>query len=624
MKPHVRDRLTRPARQNSMRRITASLVVLCAALFLSVYPHGSAAQNQPSSSPLVIEGGTLIDGNGGSPVRDAVIVIEGNRITSVSRKGSGSYPPNAQVLRADGKFIVPGLWDSETNYYWYMGEAMLMHGVTSTVDIGNGAELALRHAKAVQHGKIGGPRTFAGLSMSGGSDGRDTGFETPLSPDRVPKTAAEAREIARRFVDGGAAFVVFNDGTLPLEYVRAGFEETKKAGKPAFIRPTGPSVEPRDAILAGADAITHAAGIDKVIARDASAYRGNQTVIDGYFYMDDGKAAEMIDLLVRHNVTLVPSLFRRAIGFHKGAARFEEEDRRLFSDPVLRSYYPEDRIENMLLNYDRPALDAAAAERRAKAYQNALRFFRQFVQAGGRILTGSDAPNNCTPGLCVHHELEIFEEVGLTPQQMIQSVTKWPAELLRVANDLGTLEAGKLADIVIVSADPLSDIRNLRKIEWVIFGGKVQDRAFHSWYRTPFLSNVSRSGNPVVEALPWVVALKQTTFQEGEGRAADPPTLPPPGIETISPYIATEGDPTLALVIKGFNFFRRSQVYFNGVPVPSERVSGTELRAIIDEAFLRKAGRFDITVRNPGPLRDNEGWGDGISNRAHLLVDFKY
>jgi hypothetical protein len=203
-------------------------------------------------------------------------------------------------------------------------------------------------------------------------------------------------------------------------------------------------------------------------------------------------------------------------------------------------------------------------------------------------------------------------------------VTKWPAELLRVGNDLGTIEAGKLADLVVVNADPLSDIRNLRKIEWVIFDGKVQDLAIHPWYRTPFLSNVSRSGNPVVEALPWAVALKQATFQEGEGRAADPTTIPPPGIETISPYVVTEGDPTLTLTIKGFNFFRRSQVYLDGVPVPSERVSATELRVIIDESLLRKAGRFGLVVKNTGPLRDNEGWGDGTSNKAHLLVDFKY
>jgi hypothetical protein len=203
-------------------------------------------------------------------------------------------------------------------------------------------------------------------------------------------------------------------------------------------------------------------------------------------------------------------------------------------------------------------------------------------------------------------------------------VTKWPAETLQVAKDLGTIEAGKLADIVVVNADPLADIRNLRKIEWVIFDGKVQERAFHPWYRTPFLSNVSRSGNPVVEALPWVVALKQATFQEGEGRAADPPTIPPPGIEAISPYIVTEGDTTLTLVIKGFNFFRRSQVYLGNTPIPSERVSPTELRSTIDESFLRKAGRFAIVVKNTGPLRDNEGWGDGTSNKAHLLVDFRY
>jgi len=501
---------------------------------------------------------------------------------------------------------------------------MLLHGVTSTVDIGNGAEVALKHSKAVRHGKIGGPRTFVGLSMSGGSEGRDTGFETPLSPDRIPRSAEDAREIAKRFIAGGADFLVFNDGSLPLEYVKAAFEEAHNAGKAAFIRATGPHVDPRQGVLAGADALPHAAAIDKLLAKDPPSYRGNQTSIDGYFYMDDAKANDLIPFLVQHNVALVPSLFRKGLGFQSGYARFEEQDRNLFSDPNLRVYYPEDRIQNLLLNYERAEPAPDVRELRSNAYRNALRFYRQFVEAGGRILAGSDAPNNCAPGLCVHHELEIFEEAGLTPHQMIQAVTKWPAEALRVQNELGTIEEGKLADLVIVNEDPLQDIRNLRKIDAVIFDGRLQDRTFHSWYRTPFLSNVSRSGNPVVEALPWVVALQEATEGGGGGRGGDPPTVPPPGIETISPYIVTEGDPTLTLVIQGFNFFHRSQVYFDGLPVSAERVSGTELRVTIDESLLRRAGRFGIVVKNPGPLRDNEGWGDGTSNRAHLLVDFRY
>ena len=89
-----------------MKKPTRTLVTLAFVFLSGLIVHLAAQGQQPA---LVIEGGTLIDGNGGAPVPDAVVIIQGNRITSVSRKGQASYPPNAQILKADGKFILPGL-----------------------------------------------------------------------------------------------------------------------------------------------------------------------------------------------------------------------------------------------------------------------------------------------------------------------------------------------------------------------------------------------------------------------------------------------------------------------------------------------------------------------------------
>src|SRR5712691_7494165 len=86
-----------------------------AAVLLSMSAFGQA--------PIVIEGGTLIDGNGGAPVPDSVVIIQGNKITAVSRKGQASYPPGAQVIKADGKFVLPGLIDGQVSYNWPFGEA---------------------------------------------------------------------------------------------------------------------------------------------------------------------------------------------------------------------------------------------------------------------------------------------------------------------------------------------------------------------------------------------------------------------------------------------------------------------------------------------------------------------
>src|SRR5690242_8355948 len=89
---------------------------------------------------VVIQGATLIDGNGGAPVANSVIVIQGNRITAVGAAGAVQVPAGAQTIDARGKFVVPGLWDAQTNYSWFNGELNLNQGVTSIVDIGNGEE----------------------------------------------------------------------------------------------------------------------------------------------------------------------------------------------------------------------------------------------------------------------------------------------------------------------------------------------------------------------------------------------------------------------------------------------------------------------------------------------------
>src|SRR3989337_2239449 len=121
-------------RRNAMKRSTYYSVVFSLVLLFCLIPVRAAAQaEQPGT--LVIEGGTLIDGNGGTPVRDALILIQGNKIATVSRKGQIAYPSTAQVLRADGKFIVPGLMDAHCHYEWYMAPLYLAHGVTTCFEL---------------------------------------------------------------------------------------------------------------------------------------------------------------------------------------------------------------------------------------------------------------------------------------------------------------------------------------------------------------------------------------------------------------------------------------------------------------------------------------------------------
>src|SRR4029453_14375585 len=125
--------------------------LLVAALLLALTT--GIVDGQAPANVLVIEGGTLIDGNGGAPIRDVQIVVRGNRIAAIGRPG-GAAPPGARVVVADGKFIIPGLWDAQLNFYSHHGEAMLNHGVTSFVGIGNNGEVGVFMRKGVLKGRI--------------------------------------------------------------------------------------------------------------------------------------------------------------------------------------------------------------------------------------------------------------------------------------------------------------------------------------------------------------------------------------------------------------------------------------------------------------------------------------
>jgi hypothetical protein len=623
-------------------RLRYLLLALCA--LLSAAPPARA--QQPAT--LVIEGGSLIDGNGGTPVRDALVVIQGNKIATVGRKGQFTYPPNAQVIKADGKFIVPGLWDNHTAPAWFMQELFMNYGVTSIVDTDLSGELGKVHRDAVNAGKIPGPRYFTSFGSQTSRPRYETGWEPDLFPYRVPHSAEDARIIAKRFIDAGADHLFMAAGELPLPYYQAIFDEAHKANKPVVVEFTGHELDIYKAVELGADQMPHSPGVGRGIARDPSKWK---VELDFYADMDDAKAKALIKLLVDKKVALVPNVLNMAPGYAKDWQRYVEDEKKALSDPDLLSYFPEASAAGRLTilgilrqNINRgPYAEGAVLERRRKGYQNILRFYRELVDAGGRVLPGGNTNLAKLPGLTLHHELEEFAQAGFTQMQIIQSATKWSAEALRVGDRIGTIEAGKLADILVLDADPLQDIRNLRKIDTLVFNGKVTDRGFHPWIQDPFLDIGDLVfGNPPVENWDWVAAFKKAIAPRGaegggsgdipengdggpppqRGGMPNPQAAPQPAIETISPTLVTEGS-AATIIIKGFNFVRKSMVYFNGRSVPYQAISRTELHVMLEATLLRTPGKFDIVVKNLGPVATPE-WGTGTSNTAHLLVNFKY
>jgi hypothetical protein len=177
-----------------MRQVLKGLV-LCAAVLFASAPWFHAAFTQTlQSAVVIIDGGVLIDGNGGPPIRDVQIVIQGNRIASIGRKGQ-NFPPNTQVINADGKFILPGLWDALDNFVWNQGELLLNNGVTSFIGIGDMGEVGVAYTEGVKRGKIRGPRPFDWpVHFWASSPVRPTARFDPQSP----RPGQDAREWVKR------------------------------------------------------------------------------------------------------------------------------------------------------------------------------------------------------------------------------------------------------------------------------------------------------------------------------------------------------------------------------------------------------------------------------------------
>jgi hypothetical protein len=497
---------------------------------------GTALGQAPAPSPLLIRGAVIIDGLADAPLRDRSILIEGNMIRDLL-PADAAVPAGAQVLDLGGKFIIPGLFDSHVHWDEWMGELYVNHGVTSVMALDN-------VPKAVRQRS----QDTAGLPRLFHSGGRPAFQST--------STDADIRQAVRNWLanEPDLAWFPTHNERIARAYAIAA-DEAHKAGFLVF----GHSENTPAALRDGIDIIEHVWGFAQagMSAQDLRAFQQGKFLTWATFMTDRNRLGEMIADAVGRGAYVNPTLHYEWGGMSRRAAQREYEDYHALSNPDL-VYFPRNitdsilarqrQIKNFSSRYENmpwvarlPAEDRNAFE---AGFRNVLEFTRSYVAAGGKIQAGTDVVTGGTPGLSQHHEMEILVEAGLTPMQALKAATSWSAELLegknraRGAAKIGAIRAGNLADLVVVSADPLSDISNTKKIERVMKNGRWVELGYHPEYVT--LARPAR-------------ALAAAVFA--------------PVLSSIEPSRVEEGAPRTHVVLEGSGFTLSSLVRVYGVSV---------------------------------------------------------
>ncbi|MCS6805219.1 MAG: amidohydrolase family protein [Acidobacteriota bacterium] len=430
-----------------------------------------------SEQGFALVGGTIIDGCGGEPLQDGVVVVEGNRIVAVGPRHC--VPINSEVQRVDatGKFILPGLIDIHVHYQGWMGELFLSHGVTTVKDMGNDVEWISSISADVNEGKVRGPRIYY----------VGNGLDAP-PPFREHHVGLQSPEAAKKAVEllyeRGAAAIKVREKITP-GLLQAVCERAHELG----IRVTGhiAHTDAYAAALAGIDGLEHATGV--VDATAVRTRRSEPGLSDLQQFIDELKAFslinldrvdKLIELLVREDVALIPTManwWRMAMERRK---EFASEDAIYADNPALAYIPPMTRefLTHPLIFEVQNADDLAQV---CSGFEKLLVVLQRHYHAGGKVLAGSDTIYS-VPGVSLLRELIVLVDAGFTPMQTLLMATRDNAAFLGKADELGTIEPGKLADIVVVSADPLEKIDHIRQIDLVIKDGQIVDRSYHADY----------------------------------------------------------------------------------------------------------------------------------------------
>jgi imidazolonepropionase-like amidohydrolase len=405
---------------------------------------------------IALVGGTLIDGTGRDPIPDSVVVIEKGRIVNAGPRSRVKVPGGAQKIDARGKTILPGLWDMHSHFEqveW--GPIYLAAGATTVRDCGNEFEFITAVRDAVANGRGLGPR----LLLAGIVDG--TG-PLALGVARVD-TPEEAKMWTDKYHDAGFQQMKIYS-SVKLEELKDVAEEAHHLG----MTVTGHVPEGLNAyqvIEAGQDQINHIPYIADIMIPPLpeNASRLDRAHALASIDLSSPEAQKAIAFLVQHGTVVDPTValfefltassVKPPVSIEPGVAKVAPELQAILAEAGPPSPYSE--IQEKMVQKDIAIIGA-------------------LHHAGVPIVAGTD---QTVPGYSLYREIELYAQAGFTPMEAIQAATIVPARVMGLDNELGTVEAGKRADVILLDANPLESIHNIRKVEFVITNGVMYNCA---------------------------------------------------------------------------------------------------------------------------------------------------
>ncbi len=471
-------------------------VSLCCALFASACASSGPALPPPAAD-LVIQGATVVDVENGRLLPDQTVAVRGNRIVSVQSARTSRTPAGARVIDGRGKYLIPGLWDMHVHLFnqisrrppnpWYF-PLFVANGVTGVREMWvKEPDVPARQdwRERIAAATLLGPRIAAAGALVDGP-----GSIWPTT-DQVT-TPEEARRFVRESHRLGLDFIKTYYNVSPEAY-HAIAEEARILGLPlAGHIPV--LVRAADAAAAGHRSNEHLTQVreacstqeQQILLERQRLSSGSYTVAqdDSLWSRHELLRTESYDLgtckavarqLAAAPMWQVPTLLNER-GYFLGPPDGAERDPRLAYIPAEERRVWSEGLRQYGAEHAGKA--QGAAEARTAQWAATLALVRTLAHEGVPFLAGTDLGGGYIfPGFGLHDELVLMVEAGLSPLDAIRAATLEPARYLSATDSLGTVAPGKLADLVLLDANPLEDIRNTQRIRAVVLNGRLLDRA---------------------------------------------------------------------------------------------------------------------------------------------------